>query len=397
MASLNCFILALFAALMFSGIDVGLAARRLQQLPPIPTLPTTGLPQPTIPALPTLPKPGLLPPLPTIPNLPTVPKVTLPPLPSFPSIPAIPTTIPSIPFLSPPPSTTKITALAEWDQDFRHSTFKSSSPASKTVVDELLSVIEEHHSTKLRVPAIKAVGSLARISYLALTCNLANDSNSYNNVLINAGAMTALQTTDQAIAEEQPELEALVSAAISKLESNKTEKHQCCLKMMFDRGFEGTLAIVTILTFGGTIGVMVANDGNWNWDAFCHHLSDHVLENIAAINQPSSSLLIDKPGWVWDKYMTFSVKSTYIHRNHQPSNPACPFWRTIQQFKGPQRIQSFLWLLYKGHILTNVECIRCHLADDPSCPSCSAGLEDIDHLVRHCSYSVEWFDQGLKV
>ncbi|KAK8582735.1 hypothetical protein V6N13_069507 [Hibiscus sabdariffa] len=68
--------------------------------------------------------------------------------------------------------------------------------------------------------------ALQKISYLALTCNLANDSNSYNNVLINAGAMTALQTTDQAIAEEQPELEALVSAAISKLESNKTEKHQ---------------------------------------------------------------------------------------------------------------------------------------------------------------------------
>ncbi|KAE8726028.1 hypothetical protein F3Y22_tig00007895pilonHSYRG00063 [Hibiscus syriacus] len=80
-----------------------LEARRLQQLPPMPT---TGLPQPTIPTLPTLPKPGTLPPLPSIPNLPTAPKVTLPPMPSFPSIPTIPTTIPSIPFLSPPPSAT---------------------------------------------------------------------------------------------------------------------------------------------------------------------------------------------------------------------------------------------------------------------------------------------------
>ncbi|KAK8567803.1 hypothetical protein V6N12_006376 [Hibiscus sabdariffa] len=103
MTSFNCFILALFAALMFSGIDVSVAARRLQQLP---TLPKTGLPPLPQPMIPTLPQPGSLPPFPGIPNLPSAPKVTLPPLPSFPLIPTIPTTIPSIPFLSPPPSTT---------------------------------------------------------------------------------------------------------------------------------------------------------------------------------------------------------------------------------------------------------------------------------------------------
>ncbi|KAK8575047.1 hypothetical protein V6N12_062724 [Hibiscus sabdariffa] len=102
MASFNCFILALFATLMFSGIDVDLAARRLQQLPPLPKTGLPPLPQPTIP---TVLKPGSLPPLPSILNLPSAPKVTLPPLPSFSLNPTIPTTIPSIPFLSPPPST----------------------------------------------------------------------------------------------------------------------------------------------------------------------------------------------------------------------------------------------------------------------------------------------------
>ncbi|KAK9010874.1 hypothetical protein V6N11_043741 [Hibiscus sabdariffa] len=102
MASFNCFILALFAALMFFDIDVDLAARRLQQLPPLSKTGLSPLPQPTIP---TVLKPGSLPPLPSILNLPIAPKVTLPPLPSFPLIPTIPTTIPYIPFLSPPPST----------------------------------------------------------------------------------------------------------------------------------------------------------------------------------------------------------------------------------------------------------------------------------------------------
>ncbi|KAK9036015.1 hypothetical protein V6N11_078037 [Hibiscus sabdariffa] len=87
---------------MFSGIDVDLAARRLQQLRPLPKIGLLPLPQPTIP---TVLKPGSLPPLLSILNLPSAPKVTLPPLPSFPLIPTIPAIIPSIPFLSPPPST----------------------------------------------------------------------------------------------------------------------------------------------------------------------------------------------------------------------------------------------------------------------------------------------------
>ncbi|KAL4282567.1 hypothetical protein GQ457_16G009160 [Hibiscus cannabinus] len=58
MACFNCFILALFAALMFSGIDVDLAARRLQQLPPLPKTGMPPLPQPKIPIVL---KPGSLP------------------------------------------------------------------------------------------------------------------------------------------------------------------------------------------------------------------------------------------------------------------------------------------------------------------------------------------------
>ncbi|KAK9043406.1 hypothetical protein V6N11_071751 [Hibiscus sabdariffa] len=100
MASFNCFILALFAALVFSSIDVDLAARHLQQLPLLPKIGLPPLPQPTIP---TVLKPSSLPRLPSIPNLSSAPKVTLP---SFPLIPTISTTIPSIRFLIPPPSTT---------------------------------------------------------------------------------------------------------------------------------------------------------------------------------------------------------------------------------------------------------------------------------------------------
>ncbi|KAK8538790.1 hypothetical protein V6N12_034498 [Hibiscus sabdariffa] len=56
---------------MFSGIDVDLAARHLQQLS---FLPKTGLPPLPQPTIPTVLKPGSLPPLPSILNLPSAPK-----------------------------------------------------------------------------------------------------------------------------------------------------------------------------------------------------------------------------------------------------------------------------------------------------------------------------------
>ncbi|KAK8567817.1 hypothetical protein V6N13_105759 [Hibiscus sabdariffa] len=191
----------------------------------------------------------------------------------------------------------EITVIAESNKDFRHSAFKSSSPASNAIVNELLRVIEEYDTTKLRIPTNESVDSLARsfpakeshvvsplvallgdtdrevateasialqkfvrstnhlrskhsksiIEFngvplimkllhddgdkklqshgLALLCHLAEHDDN-RNVLINAGALNALQTTGRAVAGEHQELEPLVSKAISKLQSNNTEKNE---------------------------------------------------------------------------------------------------------------------------------------------------------------------------
>ncbi|PPD77167.1 hypothetical protein ES288_D02G288700v1 [Gossypium darwinii] len=187
----------------------------------------------------------------------------------------------------------EITTIAESNIRLRRSAFTSSSPAAKALICELLRIIKERDDAKLRVPAIKSIGSLARsfsaskgrviISLLiaqlgntdqevameaaialrkfvstdnylrsehsesivkfdgvqflmklvsedtkaqphvlALICYLAqHDTNS--NVLINAGALTALQTTDPEVITEHPELETLVPHAISRLQFNLTE------------------------------------------------------------------------------------------------------------------------------------------------------------------------------
>lgn len=55
-----------------------------------------------------------------------------------------------------------ITASAESNADLRRAAFKTNSPAAKAVVDQLLRIINESNSPKLQIPAIKAIGSLAR-------------------------------------------------------------------------------------------------------------------------------------------------------------------------------------------------------------------------------------------
>ncbi|XP_050208048.1 uncharacterized protein LOC126657414 [Mercurialis annua] len=57
----------------------------------------------------------------------------------------------------------EITSAAESNADLRRAAFKTNSPAAKAVIDQLLRVIKESDSPTLEMPAIKAIGSLARI------------------------------------------------------------------------------------------------------------------------------------------------------------------------------------------------------------------------------------------
>ncbi|CBI23366.3 unnamed protein product, partial [Vitis vinifera] len=56
----------------------------------------------------------------------------------------------------------EITAIAEYNAELRRAVFKINSPAAKAVVNQLVRLIEEVDSTLLQIPAIRALGSLAR-------------------------------------------------------------------------------------------------------------------------------------------------------------------------------------------------------------------------------------------
>ncbi|KAG5028122.1 hypothetical protein AAZX31_05G039200 [Glycine max] len=56
----------------------------------------------------------------------------------------------------------EIAAVAESNADLRRAAFKRTAPAAKAVLDQLLRVVQEESDPALRIPAIKAIGSLAR-------------------------------------------------------------------------------------------------------------------------------------------------------------------------------------------------------------------------------------------
>ncbi|KAM5567970.1 hypothetical protein ABKV19_015840 [Rosa sericea] len=56
----------------------------------------------------------------------------------------------------------EITDAAESNADLRRAAFKTNSPAAKAVVDQLIRLVKEANSPTLQIPAIKAIGSLAR-------------------------------------------------------------------------------------------------------------------------------------------------------------------------------------------------------------------------------------------
>jgi len=56
----------------------------------------------------------------------------------------------------------EIAAVAESNADLRRGAFKRTAPAAKAVLDQLLRVVQEEGNPALVIPAIKAIGSLAR-------------------------------------------------------------------------------------------------------------------------------------------------------------------------------------------------------------------------------------------
>ncbi|EEF28407.1 hypothetical protein RCOM_0370700 [Ricinus communis] len=57
-------------------------------------------------------------------------------------------------------------------------------------------------------------------------------------------------------------------------------------------------------------------------------------------------------------------------------------------WKGPERVQYFLWLCFHDKLLTNHERVRWRMSDQSSCAQCTGDVEAIHHILRDCPSSM---------
>ena len=62
-------------------------------------------------------------------------------------------------------------------------------------------------------------------------------------------------------------------------------------------------------------------------------------------------------------------------------------WKTLWNWKGPHRIQTFILLAAHGRILTNYRRSKWGVHISPTCPYCAREDETIIHVLRDCVYT----------
>lgn len=64
---------------------------------------------------------------------------------------------------------------------------------------------------------------------------------------------------------------------------------------------------------------------------------------------------------------------------------------------GLQRIRQFMWLIAKGALLTDGECVRRHMMDLGDCPNCMGVTKSIFHVLRECPLATNIWMRRLRM
>ncbi|KAL4355451.1 hypothetical protein GQ457_06G008470 [Hibiscus cannabinus] len=103
---------------------------------------------------------------------------------------------------------------------------------------------------------------------------------------------------------------------------------------------------------------------------------------------PMVGFAADAECWKGTVQGNFTVKSAYIIR----CGPTIPddgkLWKTLNKYRGLQRIKIFLWLVCLERVMTNSERVRRHISDNAGCSLCGALIEDVNHLLRWCPQAI---------
>lgn len=124
-------------------------------------------------------------------------------------------------------------------------------------------------------------------------------------------------------------------------------------------------------------------------------MPNSILLRIAATHPSTIALGKDKNFWGNSATGMFSVKAAYELLDASIGSEAQIDWSLAWQWKGPQSIRVFLWLLLHGRLKTREELCRRHVTVSVYCDRCGGSAEDILHTLRDCVTAMRVWEQLL--
>ncbi|GKV48718.1 hypothetical protein SLEP1_g55522 [Rubroshorea leprosula] len=151
---------------------------------------------------------------------------------------------------------------------------------------------------------------------------------------------------------------------------------------------ESTIAPIPQHLLGMKVSDIISNS-KWNLIQLTDLLPENVLQLIATIPLSISGHLNDQIYWNAASCGDFTVKSAFslIQQSRIPNAPRPEDWTWIWHLGCTERVKLFIWLLWRGKILTNSVRFEHHMAPTPVCPRYEQSPETPLHLLRDCFYS----------
>ncbi|XP_028120068.1 uncharacterized protein LOC114317531 [Camellia sinensis] len=151
------------------------------------------------------------------------------------------------------------------------------------------------------------------------------------------------------------------------------------------------------------VSLLLDEEGNWNTDFIATIVTHQDLQEITKIHRPRFVTYTDAPSWIGTSGGNFSVASAHkllINQDFEGRD-----WTWLWKIKLPHKLKSFLWLILHDRLLTNQMRLKRHMTTFDLCPRCGLYSEDLDHLLRKCSFTRDiwtaiqnfnWWEEGCR-
>ncbi|MCH81203.1 RNA-directed DNA polymerase (Reverse transcriptase) [Trifolium medium] len=128
--------------------------------------------------------------------------------------------------------------------------------------------------------------------------------------------------------------------------------------------------------------------GEWDINFLTANLPLTIVNQLVAIPAPKDTDGPDALGWSGTNTRQFTVQSAYnLQRGNYLSIDGN--WKSLLSWKGPHRIQTFMWIAAHERLLTNFRRSKWRSDISPTCSVCGNEDETIIHVLRDCIHATQ--------